>query len=241
MALIIAFGHKAKTGKDAAVKAIIEARGKDIDIRRYSFADAMKNEVTQSIAPFGSVAAFIQHLQIEEERKFSAPDGYSANPLIMELDPNEPLDYTDPLCPYGKHRGLLQFWGGDYRRGQNPFYWVDKVDRKILDENPTVALISDMRYRNEALMVKHYNGFTVRMERQNNPGLQGSHASHVSETELDKWVYDFQIVSEKDDLGVLRQDAVEIFDIIADVIDVHRGEDFNFALCDTDVCGHVAA
>lgn len=227
MSLIIAFGHKGGTGKDTAVRAIIEARGGNLDIRRYAFADAMKKEVAERVAEFGSVPAFIQSLKDAEEAAHSAPDGYSANPLIMALNPDEPLDFNDPLCPYGKHRGLLQFWGGDYRRGENPFYWVDKIDRQILDEKPTVALISDMRYTNEALMVKHYNGFTVRMDRQKSI-LQGTHASHISETQLDKWVYDFQIVSEEDDLDVLRKDAVEIFDIIAENVDVHRAEDFNF-------------
>ena len=43
--VIIGFGHKMRSGKDTAVAAIIRERGSKFDIRRYAFADALKEEV----------------------------------------------------------------------------------------------------------------------------------------------------------------------------------------------------
>lgn len=229
MALVIAFGHKARTGKDAAVRAILEEYKGKYDMRRYAFADPLKREVSKLVEEFGDVPSFIRSLQREEQSKLNLPDGYCGhqpNDALLGIDPEEEMDFKDPLCPYGKHRGLLQYWG-NMRRRENPFYWVDKVDRAIQDDNPTVALISDMRYVNEALMVKFYKGFTVCMKREGIE-LAAQHANHISETQLDGYCYDFTILSEYDNLPQLRKDAVETFQIIERHVDVQRAEDFNF-------------
>src|SRR5271156_4899474 len=43
--LLIGFGYKARRGKDTAISAILEARSHLRDIRRYAFADALRDEV----------------------------------------------------------------------------------------------------------------------------------------------------------------------------------------------------
>jgi hypothetical protein len=84
----------------------------------------------------------------------------------------------DPLCPLGKQRSLLQFWGAEYRRAQDPDYWVRQLANTIELEKPQIACISDMRFPNEMAFVLQY-GETVRVDRA---GLPPS--THASETAL---------------------------------------------------------
>jgi hypothetical protein len=105
--VIIAFGHKSGHGKDEAVKAIIEARGKQYGVRRYAFADALKRECCGN--------------EFEMCLKYG-----------IAYDPNAPSD--DPLCNsrHGKQRALLQFWGG-YRRQNSPAkaYWINLLEQRL--------------------------------------------------------------------------------------------------------------
>lgn len=63
-----------------------------------------------------------------------------------------------------ENRTLLQLYGTEYRRSQNPNYWVDKV-RKVIEENPDVVFyITDARFINEIEMLKEENVFLVKLE-----------------------------------------------------------------------------
>lgn len=209
--LIVSFGHKAKRGKDSVVQHLIATYGGRFDIRRYAFADAMKIEVSNAIA--------------EEVMQ-----GASPLQAIRELEDwagiphDENMAMNDPLCPHGKSRTLLQFWGGDYRRRgmvagkqvntPDEFYWVRKLRDRIRSEQPQVALISDLRYKNEAAMVKSesQDNRTVRIDRQ---GFDlGLGSDHTSETELDDYGYDYEILVADGDLDELKRDGVHVMELI---------------------------
>jgi hypothetical protein len=99
-----------------------------------------------------------------------------ALPDWVQFDPNAPMDDVD--CPLGKHRELLQWWGGEYRRSADPLYWVNKLAKRIEDEKPEIALVSDVRYLNEFSWIQEH-GDCIRVDR---PGLPSG--THSSETEL---------------------------------------------------------
>lgn len=168
--LIIAFGHRARNGKDTACKFLMEKYGASYQFKKYSFADALKREV----AALGDLRAFCC--------AFSVP-----------YDENPPLD--DPLCPppYGKQRRLLQTFGTEFRRTSDPDYWVKRTLEQIVSDRPEIALISDMRFLNEFRVAKAAGGVTVRVER---PGFVSGAEGHVSETELDDAPYDYVLRSE---------------------------------------------
>jgi hypothetical protein len=156
---IIGFGYKARRGKDTAVSAIVKAF--PAYVRRYAFGDALKEEVEW--------AAWMR-----------ADDGMPRMAGIRQG--------LQRLCkwagvPYDstadKQRPLLQWWGTEYRRAQDPHYWTKRLTEKIFREQPQFALISDLRFFNE----RGICDFTVRMDR---PGFEiddGSH--HISERQLD--------------------------------------------------------
>lgn len=169
--VVIGFGYKMHSGKDAAVAEIIKQRGlrrgmcgeggwltKDTeryDIRRYGFADALKHEVSAAAQAAGGLENLINNLRPQ------LPDWVQYEPEAE------------------KPRTLLQWWGGDFRRSQDSEYWVRQLAQQVELEKPQFALISDLRYLNEFAFCKEY-GETVKVERLGIP--QGTHAS---ETELD--------------------------------------------------------
>jgi hypothetical protein len=167
---VVAMGHKARHGKDTACDYLIERYGAKYKFRKYSFAEALKREV----ASLGDLRAFCS--------AFGVP-----------YDEAPPLD--DPFCPgpHGKQRRLLQVYGTEFRRVQDPDYWVKRTMERIKADSPRIALISDMRFKNEFAAVKAIGGVTVRVER---PGFTSGAEGHVSETELDDAPYDYIIRSE---------------------------------------------
>lgn len=201
--IVVAFGYKARHGKDTAVRAILESRSHLYDIRRYAFADALKREYTSSIEMVGgSVLDLMNQMRVTHH----LPEW-----VQYELD----ADMTDPLCPYGKHRAFLQWWGTEYRRYQDPFYWIKKTAQQIEKDNPQFALISDMRFINEMLWVKAVGGFTVKVQRK---GFEAPGAGHVSEHELDGKTFDWEIHHADGNLAELTEDASGVFDQVVQTL-----------------------
>ena len=182
--VVFAFGHRARSGKDTAANEIIKQRGlttvdavldkttERYDIRKYGFADALKIEVTNLARKAGGM------------EKLFAPDycfpkkSYVVTlPEWVKYDPNP--DMSDPLCPLGKQRALLQWYGSDYRRTDDDLYWIRQLEQTIELEKPQIAILSDLRFPNEMEWTLQY-GEAVRVDRA---GLPPS--THLSETALE--------------------------------------------------------
>lgn len=89
-------------------------------------------------------------------------------------------------------RPILQWWGTDFRRTfSGTDYWVGRI-RATLDALPHLhprvraVFLTDVRFPNEAALVRDRGGQVVRVVR---PGLQApvSAAAHASETALAAW------------------------------------------------------
>ncbi|MCM2263962.1 MAG: hypothetical protein NDI73_02105 [Desulfuromonadales bacterium] len=80
-------------------------------------------------------------------------------------------------------RRLLQWWGTEYRRAQDPDYWTKAWGRKIeqYDLTRTPILVDDVRFMNELEVIRTHGGLIVKIER---PGFSGAN-NHSSETSLD--------------------------------------------------------
>ena len=84
-------------------------------------------------------------------------------------------------------REILQWHGTDLRRAEDPDYWVRKmIDTLLQHEVPNTVIIDDVRFLNEAAMIKGTNGLLIRL----NPYPEwkpGKYADHISETDLDDY------------------------------------------------------
>ncbi len=81
-------------------------------------------------------------------------------------------------------RDILQWHGTDFRRKQDPDYWMKRMDLLFL--YPLFIIIDDCRFKNEADFVKKRSGRMIRI----NPyreWIPGKYAKHKSETDLDEY------------------------------------------------------
>ena len=109
-------------------------------------------------------------------------------------------------------RPILQWWGTEFRRNLTcQDYWVKKVRAKLEhDRRDGITFVTDVRFPNEAEMIRELGGIVVRVVR---PDLEQRNGSdHCSESELDH--YDFDAVIEND--GALETLIPKIKDLIND-------------------------
>jgi hypothetical protein len=143
------------SGKDAT--AIILA---DYGYKRLAFADTLRFEC----------GIVLEYRQLPE-------DAPPAPELVVDAVLNaEPAEvYAKPTTP--RMRALLQWWGTEYRRAQDPNYWIKQMRAK-LQATPRAA-VTDVRFPNEAALVREFGGEVWRVER---PGLTADGiAGHASE------------------------------------------------------------
>lgn len=228
--IIFGFGHRARSGKDTAVAEIVKQRGTKAvahlpleerialgrstgtipgmyDVRAYSFARALKEEVTASALGAGGMKNLFN-----PEMEYYREDGaFVKLPEWVQYEEDAPMD--DPLCPLGKQRTLLQWWGTEYRRSVNTDYWVQRLALIISKENPEIALISDMRFPNEKAFVETY-GDSIRVDRPNLPPLSGAAGVHPSELALANVPdYEWSLILKNDStLEDFQKKVVRVFD-----------------------------
>ena len=114
-------------------------------------------------------------------------------------------------------RLLLQAWGADFRRkffGED--YWIKAMDADLQNlelEGFETAIITDVRYPNEADYIKGQGGTVVRVVRGTDSTDQ-----HSSETAMDKYPVDFTI----NNCGTLGDLAVETNRVWEEINGVRR-------------------
>jgi hypothetical protein len=184
--IIIGISGKAGTGKDKLARFMTEEFSSTYKIKKYAFADALKEEVAG--------------------KEFELCVRYNL-PLHPEPD--------------GKWRKLLQYYG-ELKRKESLYYWVLKVSRAI-DEDAKkglqVAIVSDVRRKNEAMFIKSRGGSLIRVECSDL--VKGENwRQDISEIDLDRFKFDYTVTNAVGDLESLRQDARAVFSMIRDELDL---------------------
>jgi hypothetical protein len=157
--LLIGFGYKARQGKNTAALAVLNSCPLETAVQQYAFADKLKSEVRVACARMGG--------------QYSLIESFKEAGLMPEW-----VEVEEP-----KPRTLLQWWGTDYRRAKDPDYWVRALRSKLDDHKPELALITDVRFRNEVDAIKAWGGYVVHVI---NTGDTDVHVhEHKSECELD--------------------------------------------------------
>jgi hypothetical protein len=229
MPVVLAFGHRARSGKDEACKTIIsKLHGTPImeedssivwNIKHYSFAKALKAEVTKLALNSGGMRALFSDGYRYEGAGFARTNGdIVALPDWVQED----LEEGDPDCPLGKSRTFLQFWGV-FKREDDPEYWVKQVEAQIITDQPDVALISDCRFNNEMAWAQKH-GFAVRVDRVGLTPLGGKAGMHVSELALagvpdENW--DAILVNDSD-LETFRERVIFTFQMLMSTVPKQR-------------------
>lgn len=236
--LLLGFGNKARNGKDTAAEAVRDyfhlqaiARRAHVPSWRgevrtgiFKYANALYAEVNQWLdSPYGKdfrEGLFKPH-RVPTGVVLESEDGELKLPVHFDLpdwvqpDPNPEVS---ALAPYGKHPKLLQWWGTEFRRnnfGQD--YWVKRTFSQI-PANLDVAMITDVRFPNEAEAVEQRGGFSVNVQRLREDGTQYTDpsrpADHPSETALDGWNWNFRLVSPNGHQAWTAQQAINLVEYL---------------------------
>lgn len=216
---VIGISGKIGSGKstlaEAIVKIVAESPWTD-PAQRLSFAGALRAETTKLID------AHYKHGELTNQilagLGVPAADEEALAAFVAICD-----DAEDKINVYEKtehSRQLLQHWGGA-RRAQDPDYWVVQLrdairninqesvmsatsggaegDTAVAGATPTsLVIVDDMRYPNEADMLRGLGGVLIRLEvspenrldriwRRDNSGAAALYDDHPSENSLDDY------------------------------------------------------
>jgi hypothetical protein len=153
---IISISGRIGAGKDVIAGHLVEKYGY---VRR-GWADALKLEVAARLPR--TLEAYVRY-------------GY---PGRLHTEPVGAIIH-DLLWAHRDHvtRALLQEWGTELRRADDPDYWVKAWARDL----PPKVVVPDTRFQNEADTVQRLGGRLWRVVR---PGYEAT-GDHASETTLD--------------------------------------------------------
>ena len=101
------------------------------------------------------------------------------------------------------YRPMLQWWGTNWRRGNDHDYWVKKWlaywEANVKFRFCETMIAPDVRFLNEAQAIRDRNGIIVRVVKIGQPDDD----RHGSETEMDKIEPDAIIEAEDGDIGAI--------------------------------------
>jgi len=164
---VIGISGKIGAGKDAVAAHLVKK-----DFRVVRFSDSLKEEVLR-ILPKTCREIY--------RASYSTASGTATDEELRRML----WDDKPPII-----RRLLQEWGTDLRRNENPSYWITKWEEKVesLLAIGSSIVSPDVRFLNEHGAVKKFGGEILRVDR---PGVVLG--DHVSELEADSLKYDYVI------------------------------------------------
>ncbi len=185
--MILGFAGKAATGKTTAAKHLVPLLDKECVI--VPMAMLLRDEVEAFLCDLGAKEYVplvygdqndkVKVFYVDEASAKRAcpqwPGFVAANREIQDQDGKTAMTV----------RRILQWWGTEYRRAQDPDYWTKAWGRKVegLDLAKMHVLVDDVRFINELQVIKEHGGLVVKIER---PGFEGAN-NHASETSLDDY------------------------------------------------------
>lgn len=191
---ILGVGHRARQGKDTIAQYILTHRAQ---VYVMHFADALYEEVRNKDRRYPLVTKLwglygYGLLDNAEDGRYIFKSNEEV-PYLHKIMSERNIDGYWGMDE--KDAPMLQFWGTDFRRTQHPDYWVRRANEQVqfLIRSREKALdlwivLSDTRFKNEVAYVKSQNGYYIRVERFEKPGVQFIDSSrdpnHPSEIDI---------------------------------------------------------
>lgn len=117
-------------------------------------------------------------------------------------------------------RPLLQWWGTEFRRAQDPDYWVKRGLETAENSRYPVVFFTDTRFPNEVQAIRDAGGFIVNVCAHKNVREEriGKTPDHASEAEANTLPYDIRIWNNGEGTPHYFETFKAIFDKIEDTI-----------------------
>lgn len=202
MTYILGLSSKQAGGKDSCANFLVRNATELFDegavVKKYYFAQGLKDLLTD-------------YLNIPKELVWGTDDDknkpthilWENMPHYLELENKEILRSFGDVqlinktteecnaelarsCPKGNMtvRQVLEHVGAEIFRRMYPRVWIDRCLNTIRKESPTLAVVADMRFEDEADAVREAGGKLVRLTRTTERAAQNT---HVSNTALDAY------------------------------------------------------
>jgi len=181
---IVGLAGPARVGKDTVADYLVKVHG----YRKFSFSDALYREVSMA---YNVPIALLLDSRMKDICLLELMPNYCTDQEFVNLILSTGLAHNSmqPLSP----RRVLQWWGTEYRRAQDPMYWVRAADDWLQavktagaydPEGATPGVVNtSVRFDNEYNWIKAQAGGEVwHMSRDNLP--RNDNPAHISETPL---------------------------------------------------------
>ena len=130
---------------------------------------------------------------------------------IKDLFANKCVSHDDgPMTA----REFMQFFGSEIMRKMYGPVWINKTLRQISREQSAIAIISDVRFPNEAEAIKKAGGIIVKLHRKQK--TKDLHQSELGVDLVDESIIDYNIQNNKrgSSLDDLQQNVKQIYDTV---------------------------
>ncbi|WP_295378451.1 AAA family ATPase [uncultured Pseudacidovorax sp.] len=184
---LIALTGYAGVGKDTVADLLVTHLG----FRKLAFGDALRAEVAEG---FGIELAYLthpstKHLPVPALAMRKAPLGFvGAVALSIGNEGRTPAGMLSdawldqPRTP----RQILQWWGTEYRRTQQPQYWTRQLTARahmLASAGEDRLVVTDCRFENEAACIRALGGEIWQVVRPGIDGTNTAEGNHVSATD----------------------------------------------------------
>lgn len=173
-----------------------------------AFADALREEVCDAwrFEPVYLIRPETkEHPLSDLALRKCQSDSFVGRMVIWASSTGKTLDLDAPRSP----RQIMQWWGTEYRRAQDPDYWTVMLERRIeslLLSGQTRLVVTDVRFDNEAATVRA-EPFGAKIWAITRPGCSVPAGSHVSETSGQRFTPD-AVIDNSGDILHLRQQVM---------------------------------
>lgn len=162
-------------GKDTVAACLAREYG----FARVSFADALKDEVLARLRR--TLIEVVRATEFGCLPVAGHAAGWDARLRRLVYQDKPPIV-----------RALLQEWGTELRRAEDPDYWVKRWAETVATTTAPGIVTPDVRFENEARAVRQAGGYLVRVVR---PGLTpDSHVSEAFQQQYQAW--DVELVND---------------------------------------------
>lgn len=198
--IIIALTGLAGAGKDTVADTLVTHAG----FRKLAFADALRLEVAGAFRMGGHEHILSDRLNKERPQALlalcqcHAPDFVA---LVSQIE-DTPSHY-EFMRRFRSPRQIMQWWGTEYRRAQQPNYWSTKVAMQIaagVAQGETRWVIPDCRFDNEAQAIRSLGGEIWQVVR---PGLVSVEGGHASQTTGDDFAPEAVLLNGSNVVGLM--------------------------------------
>jgi len=185
--MIIGFAGKAASGKTTAARHLLPLLDREALI--IPMAQVLREEVEQFLRScraaehvplvYGCQEDKLRIFHVDQARALTACSKWGD---FLHEHADIQQDETRSAVTV---RRILQWWGTEYRRAEDPDYWTKTWAKKIsgFDLEQAHILVDDVRFMNELRVIRALGGCFIRIDR---PGFAAG-GNHASETALDSF------------------------------------------------------